>query len=425
MSLTHVLSRARPGAPALTIESLFAHAICISCLILQRFGATVGSGSQLAVSLVVVPAASAVLVLLGKVRFNGLAAILFTLTAAATLLTTILTILYPDFAYRFSLLSFYELGLLYVVLVLKPSEAFDSSRVLSVFIFWARVIALAALAQYALQFVHLKLFSFLDMHVPAAVLLESAYHVVAPIAYGSPILRSNGFFLLEPSLLSQVMALACLVDGFARRRYRFLPLYGAALLASFSGTGLLVLVGATLLAGLLSPRQIPRVLVLGVAGALAALVAALVFPNQFATLTARANGNDASAQARYVEQVNVFTTVNSDQRMVMGFGPGAADGFVRVGSLSAALKTVFDYGLVGAAGFFLFLLAAWWRSDQPVLTIGALLAFQFGGGYLLFPPMVYLLTLICVWSRPRALTAAAAAPLRRPWSRSTGLAASS
>ena len=411
------------AVPSLTIETVFAHAVCVSCLILQRFGATLGSGSQLAVSLIIVPAAIAVLVLTGKVEVNRSATVLFVLTAISTLFTTFLTILYPDFAYRFSLLSFYELGILYLFLILRPSKTFDNSPILSVFTFWARIVAACALLQYALQFAHIKLFSFTDMHVPAAILLESAYHVVAPIAYGSPILRSNGFFLLEPSLLSQIMALACLVDGFVLRRYRFLPLYGAALLSAFSGTGLLVLVGSVLFAGLLSPRQIPRVLIFSIVAALVVAAVALVFPNQFATLAARANGNDASAQMRYGEQINVLGTVGSDQRLLLGFGPGAADGFVRLGSLSPALKLVFDYGVLGTTVFFIFLLVAWWRVDHPILSLGALIAFQFGGGNLLFPPLVFLLTYVCVWSRPAVSPATSAAASRFPWSRTSGVTA--
>ncbi len=55
-------------------------------------------------------------------------------------------------------------------------------------------------------------------------------------------MRSNGFFLLEPSIFSQLLMLGVVVDIFLRRDWRFLPLYGFAYILTYAGTGLVALV---------------------------------------------------------------------------------------------------------------------------------------------------------------------------------------
>lgn len=403
----------------LSAAGLFTHAMCGVCLVLQRFGAQIGQ-SQLFVSLVLAPALIGLLLLTGQARVRATPPLLFFALLCSFLVTTSLAVLYPDFSFRFSILSIAELGILYATLIVEPSERFRSAVVLPIFVFWCRIIAIAGLLQYGLQFAHVRLFSFASL-VPALnpLLAEQNYHVVAPIAYGSSILRSNGFFLLEPSILSQVMALAIVVDGLVLKRLFWIPVYALGILASFSGTGPLVLVLTLVLVGFVSPSQLGRAVVIMVAGVALVGLAAVAFPDQFATLTARASGNDASSHARYAQQLVILDTSLSDQRLVLGFGPGAADGYVQSGSMSAALKLLFDYGALGLFLFAVFLVGVLWRWDAPALSIASLLLFQLGGGYLLFPPLVFVIALLCIWSRP--VTPAALAP-RRAWARSAPLA---
>ena len=405
----------------LTPTSLFAHGICFACLILQRFGLPIG-GQQSAVfvSLLIAPVLMAPLLFTGQLRISAGPAFTFVIALCCLLLTTIMTVLYPDLEKRFSLPSVLELFLLLFLLLPQPAGAFDTKAVLPIFTFWARLIAVASLIQYGAQFVGLRFFSFASSF-PALgpFLTEAGYHVEAPLRYGSSINRANGVFLLEPSILSQVMTLAIVVDVFVLRRLKWLALYAAALLASFSGTGALILTVTFLVAGVVSPRQLPRAIGAIVLMVVLAGVAAVVFPSQFSTLADRVSGDDPSAHARYAEQFTVLQTIATDPRLVAGFGPGAADGFIQSGSMSALLKMFFDYGLLGLLTLVAYILTAWWRSDHPALMLVALFTFQLGGGYLLFPPMVLLLSLLCTWSRPLPLRAAVPASTRgaRPLSR--------
>jgi hypothetical protein len=302
---------------------------------------------------------------------------------------------------RFSILSIAEILILYSAFILSPTESFDTDTVLRVFIFYARVCAVAGILEFALQFVHLKLFSFAKI-VPAAkaVILESGYNTVAPLKYGSAILRSNGFFLLEPSLFSQTMTLAIVVDYFARNKAIFLPLYFVALLSSFSGTGVLALAATLFVVGLMSPTQIHRTVLIGVLGVIMTIGFAVAFPEQFATLAARARGQDASAHLRYGIQLEAIQTLINDPRALIGFGPGAADGFAPRGSMGPALKLMFDYGLIGTLAFVVFVISAVWRWKRPAIPIACLTIFIIGGGYLLFPPFLFIMLLLCIWGQP-------------------------
>ena len=147
------------------------------------------------------------------------------------------------------------------------------------------VIALAGVLQFAAQFAGLSLFSFAGF-VPQAFLLErfsntsdSLFHYTGGQAGGAgPVLmRSNGFFLQEPPVFSQFMALAIVIEMLYFRRIAFLALYLAGLLVSVSGTGWLMLVtfvAAQMMSG--SRRRLATGLGLVAAGAVAVVIFALL-----------------------------------------------------------------------------------------------------------------------------------------------------
>ena len=69
------------------------------------------------------------------------------------------------------------------------------------------LIAAAGILQFLLQFAGLGLFSFTHL-LPDRMLFESGYNLAIPVGIGD-IMKSNGFFLLEPSIFSQSMAMGC------------------------------------------------------------------------------------------------------------------------------------------------------------------------------------------------------------------------
>lgn len=398
---------AAPLSPAARADRrrsrLFVHGALIACLCLQRFGMVVGGGT-------IFFSLPLFLALLGLMLVSGLGRIrlaplfLFGLFALEGLVTTLVAINIPETRTQLSILSLFSLLAIYLCLLVAPTRRFHGEVVIDIFLFYVRLCAVLGIAQYLLQFAGLRLFSFM-LTVPALkpVLVEPLYNYNPILSYGSSILRSNGFFLIEPSIFSQLLALGMAIEFFVKHRWKYLPLYAIAYLFTFSGTGLLALGLSIVLLALVERRYVGRVLLF--VGALAALtmVVALAFPDQFAALAGRAGEasySGSSAYARYFAQFEFLGNYTDKARSLIGFGPGAMErsGFYFTGSGNPALKLFIDYGIIGMGLFAAFLIRSCWRRDIAIVPIFCLVNFQLGGGNLLFPPLIILIALLCVWS---------------------------
>ena len=92
---------------------------------------------------------------------------------------------------------------------------------------------------WATQFIGLGLVD-LNSMIPRK-LLYLHYNYIQPIHWGSPWMKPNAVFFLETSHISQFIAMAIVIELTCFFRVRYLAFFGAALLASFGGTGMLTL----------------------------------------------------------------------------------------------------------------------------------------------------------------------------------------
>lgn len=381
---------------------LFIHLALISCLCLQRFGLIVGGTVFFSLPLFLGLLALMLVSGFGRLRQGPL--MLFGLFALETLVATLVAINVPETRTQLSILSLFSLLSIYLCLLVAPSRRFHGDMTIDIFLFYVRLCAILGIAQYLLQFVGIRIFSFM-LTVPALkpVLIESLYNYNPILQYGSTILRSNGFFLIEPSVFSQLLALGMAVEFFLKRSFKFLPLYVVAYLFTFSGTGLLALGLSIVILALVERRHAGRVMLFVGSLAILAVLAAFVFPDQFASLAGRAgeaNYSGSSAYARYFAQFEFLGNYTDKARSLIGFGPGAMErsDFYLAGSGNPALKLFIDYGIIGLGLFAAFLYTACWRRDIAIISIFCLVNFQMGGGNLLFPPMIILISILCVWS---------------------------
>jgi hypothetical protein len=148
------------------------------------------------------------------------------------------------------------------------------------------IVAIAGLLQFAAQFVGLRLFAFTGL-LPDSMLFEQGYHLAIPVGVGE-LLKSNGFFLVEPSVFSQLMALALIMELLALRRPLHLAAFAAGLLLAFSGTGWIVIAAFVATAPLRIGRR-GLVMAVGVVILLAALaaLAAVLAPDAMAAFQQR------------------------------------------------------------------------------------------------------------------------------------------
>jgi len=382
---------------------IFAHAGFIICMIFQRFGLMSG-GSALFFSL---PAFG---LLLGWAVATGIATVrergaaLYMMFAGWTLIVTLYALLAPDARFGTSLASLLALLLTYGFAVLGPGSRFDRAVIFPVFLFYTRLCAVLGIIQWVIQFGGVRIFSFM-LTVPALrpVLIEAQFNFNPTLHYGSSILRSNGFFLVEPSVFSQTLAIAVVLDYFILGRARYLPLYLLAYLLSFSGTGALTLALAVPFYACLSARNFGRVAGLLIAGALSLAAASVAFPEQVGSLTSRVNELNYSGSSGYARFIGPFLPISDlmqEGRILIGWGPGATERYLYhvEGTGNSIAKLVMDYGLIGISAFIVMFLGTLWRREYAILSVLAFTTFVVGGGYLLFTPILVLLMLLCIWS---------------------------
>jgi hypothetical protein len=384
---------------------LFIHIALIACLCLQRFGVVIGGGS-IFFALPIFLALLGVMLASGYGRLRPLPLFFFALFALEGLVTTLVAINVPETRTQLSVLSLFSLLSIYLCLLVGPTRRFHGEITIDIFLFYVRLCAVLGIAQYLLQFIGIRIFSFM-LTVPALkpVLIEALYNYNPVLSYGSDILRSNGFFFIEPSVYSQVLALGMAADYFLRRRIAYLPLYAVAYLFSFSGTGLLALALTIGVLTLVDRHYLGRIQWFLLSAIVMTILLAVIFPDQFATVAGRAgeaNYSGSSAYARYFAQFEFIGQYTGKLRSLIGFGPGAMERSPSFfsGSGNPALKLFIDYGIIGLILFVAFLLVSCWRRDIAVIAIFSLVNFQLGGGNLLFPPLIILTAILCIWSRP-------------------------
>lgn len=384
------------------------HLNLIFCLLLQRFGIVIGGG-VFYWCLVSFLATVGWLLWTGRARLRIGGTLVFSAFVATALLSTLIAINTPDARINgLSLPSLALVLLVYVGVLTTPTGRFDGSRTLDLFVAYLRWIAAAGILQYLVQFAGIRVFAFIDW-VPALrpILAEPFFNYHPVVAYGSTVLRSNGFFLLEPSIFSQILMLAVVVDVFVRRDWRFLPLYGVAYLTTYAGTGLLAFAIAAALSVVFAPRASGRLALLLLVGAILAGVASIAVPELLGGLLGRTNElnySGSSGYARYMIQFNVLQTFAGEFRSLIGYGPGALERLQvsAAGGASTALKLMMDYGIIGLALFATYVIGTWWRRDMALVSLYLLVNYQMGGGYLVFTPFIVLATLLCRWSDPVA-----------------------
>ncbi len=372
------------------------------CIFLQRFGIPVG---DLKVPLVVpvVGAVFFVLLIQNRAMVAERPAILYIFFCIYALFSAGLALASPPQGTMASVFSLGYLLLLYAFIVLRTRPTLGAIETLRIFRGFVVIVAACGILQFLAQFAGLHLFSFTGF-VPERLLLEPAYNVVVPIWYGANVYKANGFFLLEPSFLSQFVAIALVVEflyfGSAIRMGFFM----LALLVAFSGTGFLILGFAVAVASILERRALGRVLLLLiVGGCVAALFGSLLAPEYIESVlrrTSELDSNQASGFLRFVSPYIMVMDATADPRSILGFGPGTAERFDSLGyeyGMNALTKILIEYGIPGFGLYVMLLLSSFHRADMRALSAIGFFWFIFGGGYHLTPAIIYTLAALLAW----------------------------
>lgn len=377
-------------------------AILFGCIILQRFGIPLGE-LKLPVAVIITGAVFCVLLLQNRVLLSEASAGLYLLFCLYAVISAGLALAIPPQGTTASVFSLGYLLLLYAFIILRIRPAPGMIGTLAIFRNFAALIAVCASLQFVLQFARIQLFSFAGF-LPDAVLLESSYNVVVPIWYGSTVYKANGIFLLEPSLLSQFVAIALVIEFLYFGSLVRMGLLVLALLLAFSGTGALILGFAVFVAGVVERGSLWRIVTfLLVGGSVAALFGSTIAPEYVDSIVRRVgelSSDQASGFIRFVSPYMMVADVTADPRAILGFGPGTAERFDSLGytyGINALTKILVEYGIPGLLLYVLLLLSAFYRTDMRALSLVGFFWFVFGGGYHLTPAIVYTLAALFTW----------------------------
>lgn len=281
-------------------------------------------------------------------------------------------------------------------------------------------IALLGVTQFAAQFVVGKSIAFPMENLQGSAFFQNGFNNLNPLRYGSTVYKSNGVFLLEPSFLSQFMAIALIIEFAVFRRPWRMALFAVALLSSYSGTGIVMLASA--LPFLLTSR---RTLLLLAGASIGACV--LVFAGAFdiRMLAGHLDALDIDAFTNRITEIEDPSSSAFMRFVGIGllieqyvltdpwftfFGRGAGSIFQFSAGAQASAhdptwgKVFFEYGLVGFLAYIGFMLHCILSPRRPTsLKFAMLVQFLFLGGFAVSPYAHALIAALLVWSdRPDA-----------------------
>ncbi|MEC5387841.1 hypothetical protein VVD49_19065 [Uliginosibacterium sp. H3] len=286
----------------------------------------------------------------------------------------------------------------------NTSVTFDDA--LGVLLGLCKLIAILGLGQYLLQFFlpHEMLFP-VEYYVPEFMRV-SLFANEGPLAYGSALYRSNGVVMLEPSVYSQLMALGVIAELSTRNRILHALLYFAALVVSYSGTGIMALALAMPILIVSQRRWDLLIYILVVAAVISVFSPYLnldIFINRSGELSSQSTGS--SGYARFLGGFFTFNHFSQDSLYytLFGHGPGSARALIDRSPFPTAEMTLFKSILeLGIVGSFLFLGYVLWAvfDNAAPLAVKFILAviFFLGGTFTLLFPGIALSLLI--WPRP-------------------------
>lgn len=303
----------------------------------------------------------------------------------------------------------------------KPTiEGYEAG--LALFLRLMKVASVVGLVQIGTQLVgvaYTDVFSVL----PRAFVLQG-YHTSYPVVYGSSIFKANGVVFLEPSFFSQFLALALVIHIHLRRRGAGAYVLMAGIVASVSGTGIILAITGILALGVIERRrQVARMA--GGALAVAFLVAISPVGSIFTSRIDESASSTSSAQGRFSVPYSVSSSrlAADPVTLLTGRGPGAAERISKQLEESAGVTAVFpvipkvalEYGLPALVIFLAFILTSSLRyvPSHPLALTGLVMYFALSGS-LLQPVTVYtvyaLTSLFAVDRRRTDHRVAAAAP---------------
>jgi hypothetical protein len=308
-----------------------------------------------------------------------------------------------------SSLSSYSLFLIiYFLFTLHhPSNTYQYKETLKGFQVLMLILSCLAILQFPAQFIVDPRALLMFFGIFPDVLLP--YHAgvnTMGIIGPAGLIKSNGIFLTEASTMSQIVAIALLIEVLEFRRPRYLVVLTLGLLLAYSGTGISILLISFPVAFLVNRRaQLPVLMVSIIAIGL--LATGIIHSSTFTGRLGEFQDTGASGFMRFVSPfwmaADYFHT-GSLWEFLFGNGLGGI-GFVPLGFYTKSGDTwfnlVYEYGLLAAFVFTCFLGFCFRRSWCPTpVIVGLVYNYLFTGNVLLDPAYLTIVVVLCTLNGP-------------------------
>ena len=391
---------------------LFTGSLVAVCLLLQRFGIPAG---EKAINLVgpIGLLLALVQILRGHLVFSRVRLSCFITTLAFATAGLAYNFIVPTpFGVEPSLSSTAQFFLMTSFSTLSFAEPVPEQAFFRTINFWLAIVAGAGILQFTAQFVNVNLFSFRDI-IPNRLLFEDGYNLVIPFGIGS-LNKSNGFFLLEPSIFSQFMAIGIIIEVLTLKRSLYLIIFAIAMLLSGAGTGWIVISAFIVSVTLSLGRRGILLAVLTVAIVSLLFVAVvLLAPDIGGALIARMDEISQPGTSGHLRFITPFWVISdvlqqAPATVLAGLGGGVSErlSMPYQYNVNTPVKISLEYGFPALLSYLGTVVLGRKSTAQRALCIPALVLLMFTGGYQQFPPVLYFVLLIISVARLKTPPAA-------------------
>lgn len=216
------------------------------------------------------------------------------------------------------------------------------------------------------------------------------FNYIQVVAWGSKLMKPNGFFFLEVSYVAQLIATGLVIElCFTRRMFRIL-IYALCLLLTFSGTGFaLVLMSLPFIITKLRVKLVfGAVLLLPLAAIVAVQVGVLEnAEGRMEEFSRQGSSGNQRFTAQFEELAHNFERAPEVVMFGIGAGRMPQNGYI---VWTPMTKVFVEYGIIAAAFFLVVLLSSVFRPNVPaVVSYALLMQFLFLNGGLLVPVNVF------------------------------------
>jgi hypothetical protein len=297
-------------------------------------------------------------------------------------------------------------------------ETVDENRFFAAIMNCIAFVGIAGIFQFFAQFFGFDLFSFVTLGFPERFTLEPYYVIYNPAGVGN-VYKSNGFFLMEASIYSQIMALGFAIEILYFRRAQYLAILALGLVISVSGTGWMVF-GAFII-GVVARLGVQGALIgtgAIVSGALALSILAFALPDLFDYFIGRVDEFSSPGSSAHIRFISPWWTAgevltHAPWALVIGAGAGVSERLqvTYLYAPNSLVKILTEYGLTGLCAYLSLFFVADRTPRQSALLLPAMVLFFFtGGSYSQFAPILFPILLVCSVARLRPPTTAIPGP---------------